>query len=362
MTIQDIARLAGVSPATVSGVLNNSPLVSAKTQKRVLAIIEQHNYKPNQVARALALSQTGIVGLLVKDISNPLYGQIALGVEEVCEQKQYNVVIGNTHKQWQREVECVEMLKQRRMDGLILFPMQKGVDLSHIYELKKDHYPFVLLAEVPGIETDMVRADDEQGAFLATEHLVRLGRKNIAYINGPESTMAGERRCRGFLNALTVNNFVTKPHMVHPGGWCLEDGYRAAQSLHERDEVDGVLCYNDSVAIGFIRGLSEQGIRVPDDVAVIGFDDAGFGAYLQTALTTVAQPALEIGRRSAELLFRRIASKDNHEEISKILLPTHLVIRESCGAMPQGSFHSHPASFLNQDALSANHINQEELP
>ena len=197
MTIQDIARLAGVSSATVSGVLNNSPLVSAKTAKRILAIIEGHNYQPNHLARALALRQTGIVGLLIKDISNPLYGQIALGVEQTCEQKQYTVIIGNTHKQWQREVSYVSLLKQRRLDGLILLPLQKGVDLGHIHELKQSHFPFILLGEVPGIDADMVRADDEQGARNATEHLIRLGRKNIAYLNGPDTALAGDRRCRG---------------------------------------------------------------------------------------------------------------------------------------------------------------------
>jgi DNA-binding LacI/PurR family transcriptional regulator len=342
MTIQDIARLAGVSPATVSGVLNDSPLVNARTKARILAIIEQHKYKPNQVARALALRHTGIIGLLVKDISNPLYSKIALGVEEICEQKMYNVIIGNTHKEWQREVSYVNILKQRRMDGLILFPLQKGVDLGHIHELKKDRYPFVLLAEVPGIETDVIRADDEQGAFLATQHLIRLGRRTIAYITGPASALASDRRRNGYQAALTAHDLLPKPQLVWPGGWCVEDGYRAGMNFCMSPGFcpDGILCYNDSVAIGFIRALQERNLHVPDDVAVIGFDDAGFGAYLETALTTVAQPALAIGQKAAELLLERIGQKGANEDVQKVFLPTQLVIRESCGGLAKGSYHS----------------------
>ncbi len=361
MTIQDIARLAGVSSATVSGVLNNSPLVSAKTTKRVLAIIEEHNYQPNHLARALALRQTGIVGLLIKDISNPLYSRIALGVEQACEQKQYTVIIGNTHKQWQREVRYVSLLKQRRLDGLILLPLQKGVDLGHIHELKQAHFPFILLGEVPGIDADVVRADDEQGARTATEHLIHLGRKNIAYLNGPDTALAGDRRCRGYQTALAAHDLVAKPELVWPGGWRLQDGYRAGQQfgVSSAARADAVLCYNDSLAIGFMRALTEQGIRVPDDVAVVGFDDAGLGGYLQTALTTVAQPALEIGRCSADLLLQRIAAKENGGTTQKMYLATRLVVRESCGALSRGSFHSSPVDPSPIKQTEGNHQWQE---
>lgn len=360
MTIQDIARLAGVSPATVSGVLNDSPLVNARTKARILAIIEQHKYKPNQVARALALRQTGIIGLLVKDISNPLYSRIALGVEQVCEQKKYNVIIGNTHKEWQREVAYVNILKQRRMDGLILFPLQKGVDLGHIHELKKDHYPFVLLAEVAGIDADVIRSDDEHGAFLATQHLIRQGRRTIAYIAGPASALASDRRRDGYQAALTGHDLLPKPQLVWPGGWCVEDGYRAGMQMCRTPGFcpDGVLCYNDSVAVGFIRALQERNLRVPDDVAVIGFDDAGFGAFLETALTTVAQPAQEIGRRAAELLLQRISEKGGGAEVQKVYLPTRLIVRESCGALAKGTFHSQVPPELQQHHPS---IHNEEV-
>ena len=146
ITIADIAKEAGVSRATVSGVLNDNPNVSAKTRERILEIIKKHNFTPNAVARALALRHTGLIGLIVKDISNPLYSKISLGVEEVCEKQGYNVIIGNTHTSTEREADYVELLKQRRVDGLILFPMQKEVDISHLHELVQLNLPFVLLS------------------------------------------------------------------------------------------------------------------------------------------------------------------------------------------------------------------------
>ena len=346
MTISDIARLAGVSRATVSGVLNNSPLVSAKTKKRVLEIIEKHNYKPNEIARALTLKQTGILGLIVKDITNPLYGKIAIGVEEACSENGYNVIIGNSQQQWELEVSKVSLLKRRRVDGLVIFPIQKGVDLSHIWELKKEDYPFALLAEVPGIEADLIRADDEKGAFEATQHLIHQGRKCIAYISGPDTALANDRRMRGYQQALATYDIVPKDELVLNGGWRLEDGYRAGKKMVQQHQKcpDGVFCYNDQVATGFIRAMVESGLNIPENVAVVGFDDAGVSAYLETALTTVEQPARKIGRMAAEILLKRIADKNSKSSvktpIQKVLLPTRLIVRESCGSAAKGKIPS----------------------
>lgn len=342
MTIADIAKIAGVSRATVSGVLNDSPTVSAKTKDRILAIIEEYDYRPNEIARALALNQTGIIGLIVKDISNPLYSEIALGVEEVCGKEGLSVIIGNSHKEWDHEIAHINLLKRRRVDGLIIFPLQKGADVSHIANLKKEKYPFVLLAEIPGIEADLVRADDETGAFRATEHLIKLGRKRIGYVTGPASALASDRRLLGYQKALEKYGLVFNKKNVIYGGWRLKDGYNAAVEFLTCGTAcpEAVFCYNDSVAIGLIRALVENGVRIPDDVAVVGFDDAGVGAYLETGLTSVAQPAMEIGRRSATRLVELIRSKDNSQKPKNVFLETRLVVRETCGANKKGSVHA----------------------
>ncbi len=333
-TISDIAHEAGVSRATVSGVLNDNPNVSAKTRERVLAIIKKHNYEPNHMARALALRKTGLVGLIVKDISNPLYSKISLGVEEICEAAGYSVIIGNTHKDWQREVEYVNLLKRRRVDGLIIFPLQRGVNISHIRELQEANLPFVLLAEVPGIDADLVRADDKTGAYNATRHLLEQGYRDLVYISGPESFLANDRRLLGFQNALQEFAITFDSSCLVKSGWRFHDGYEAGKSLIQQKKKlpDGAFCYNDPVAIGFMRALSENGIQIPRQVAVIGFDDSSVSAYLNPGLTTVAQPAREIGRQAAQRLMERIREKTKRAPAKHIYMQTHLVIRESCGA------------------------------
>ncbi len=339
MTIGDIAKLAGVSRATVSGVLNNSPTVSKKTHERVMAIIKEHNYRPNEVARALALNKTGILGLLVKDVSNPLYSKLALGVEEICDENEYNLIISNSHVDWERQVKTINLLKRRRVDGLIIFPLQKGHDPVQIKDLQKDKFPFVLLAELPGIEADLVRVDDESGSYQATSHLLKLGRKHIAYISGPDLALASERRLKGYKKALSHYDVPFDEKMIRKGGWRLDDGYNAGLELLSCDFQcpDAVFCYNDSVAIGLIRAFTERGKRVPEDVSVIGFDDTGVASYLETSLTTVAQPAKEIGRKATELLLKRIKNRNKTVKPHKILINTHLMVRETCGANLKGS-------------------------
>ncbi len=331
MTIADIAKLAGVSRATVSGVLNNNPTVSAKTKKRILAIIEQHNFRPNEIARALALQHTALIALVIKDVSNPLYSKIALGVEQICAEQGYSVIIGNSQQDVAREIDYLGLLERKRVDGLIILPLQHEDDYSHFENLQNAGYPFVLLAEIPGIEADLVRADDEKGAYNATQHLFHQGRRKVVFITGPEFALASRRRLSGFQQAFVESGLCFSELNTVAGGWRYQDGYFAGRKMLTEDRFvpDGVLCYNDPVAIGFIRALAENGLSVPD-VSVIGFDDAGPGAYLQTALTSVAQPAIRIGQKAASVLFQRLKNKTKKTE--KILLDTELVVRETCGA------------------------------
>jgi len=331
MTISDIAKEAGVSRATVSGVLNDNPNVADKTREKVLAIIEKYNFSPNQIARALALRQTGLIGLIVKDISNPVYSKISLGVEEVCEEAGYNVVMGNTHTETERELEYLNLLKRRRVDGLLILPLQRDTELSAFQELLKAQLPIVLLGDLPDVDADLVRSNDEIGAYRAALHMIGNGRRRLMYISGPESFYASERRLNGFRRALQEQNINFDEHLVFYSGWRLEDGYATGQELCRSHSLldAGIFCYNDSVAIGLMRALYENGYNIPNDLDIIGFDDAGVGKYLQTSLTTVAQPAREIGRRAAQLLLEKINFKGENWESKKIFLDTTLVIRET---------------------------------
>jgi len=333
ITIADIAKEAGVSRATVSGVLNNNPNVSTKTRERISAIIKKYNFTPNAVARALALQHTGLIGLIIKDISNPLYSKISLGVEQVCEKEGYSVIIGNTHTDIDREVAYMDLLKQRRVDGLIIFPAQRGVHVGHLQELLQQKLPFVLLANVPGIDTDLVRCDDEGGAFAAVQQFIRSGRKKLIYISGPGDFLASDRRLNGFRRALEENGLPFDESQVVQSGWRLRDGYETGLRLVRSGKPlpDGIFCYNDPVATGLMRALFENGISAPRDVGVIGFDDDGVSAFLKPGLSTVAQPAFEIGRTAAIRLLSRIRSHSKNWKPEKKYLPTQVIIRESCG-------------------------------
>lgn len=333
ITIADIAKEAGVSRATVSGVLNNNPNVSAKTRDRVSAIIEKYKFTPNAVARALALQHTGLIGLIIKDISNPLYSKISLGVEQVCEKEGYSVIIGNTHTDIEREVAYMDLLKQRRVDGLIIFPVQKRIRIDHLLELAQKKLPFVLLADVPGIDADLVRCDDEGGAFRAVQRFIRSGRTNLVYVSGPDEFLASDRRLKGFRRALEKNGLPFDASRVVQSGWRLTDGYKTGLRLAHSSKPlpDGIFCYNDPVATGLMRALFENNISAPQDVGIIGFDDDVVSEFLKPGLSTVAQPALEIGRAAAVRLLSHIRSNNENWKPEKRYLPTKVVIRESCG-------------------------------
>ncbi|MDZ7722327.1 MAG: LacI family DNA-binding transcriptional regulator [candidate division KSB1 bacterium] len=333
ITISDIAREAGVSRATVSGVLNNNPAVAYKTRERILKIIAKHNYSPNETARALARQHTGMIGLVVKDISNPLYSSISLGVEAACSKSKYNVVIGNTHTKPEQEVEYLKLLKRRRVDGIIILPLQKESDLEMFHELEQRKLPFVLLGDLEGVQAPLVRADDITGAYNAASHLLKNGYRRLLYLSGPKEFMASDRRRQGFVKAHQDFGMPVDKDQIRVCGWRMQDGYCTGTEYFEqiKSRFDAVFCYNDTIAIGLIRAMLEKGIRIPEEIGVIGFDDSEFGNYITPGLTTVAQPAFDIGYRAAEILIDCIKN-DNPPNTETTLLNTTLMIRETCGS------------------------------
>jgi DNA-binding LacI/PurR family transcriptional regulator len=187
------------------------------------------------------------------------------------------------------------------------------------------------LADLPGIDTDLVRADDESGAFDAAVHLIEQGCQKLAYISGPKEFLASDRRLNGFKKALKKYKIKFNESCVFQSGWRMEDGYETGLRMLQHADVqpDGIFCYNDPVAIGLMRALIENGRRVPEDVAIVGFDDDDVSAFVQPGLTTVAQPAQEIGRQAAQQLFERIQAKENSETPERFYLKTELVVRGS---------------------------------
>ncbi len=316
-TMTDVAAHAGVSKATVSAVLNASATVRGPTRERVLAAIAQLDYRPPAgagaaAARGAAVRQTRrALGLLIKEADNPYYAGIVAGARAAVEARGYTLVVASSEGVYDAERRAVEMLHAMEVGGLMVTPvLDGGADLSHLFELKRRNYPFVLLEQVRGVPASLVDVDNVQAACAAASHLIELGHARLAHFAGPGYSMHTHERVHGTRRACSAAAVLFADAHVVPAGASLEDGYRAARDyfggLPGGERPTGVTCYNDLVAVGVCRALAELGLRVPDDVSVVGFDDIPLARYLAAPLTTVRVPQAAMGRLAAELLLAQV--------------------------------------------------------
>lgn len=316
-TITDVARQAGVSKATVSAVLNDTATVKDATRDRVHSAIELLNYRPggSHLARGGAARRDKSVAILIKEHDNPYYAGIIDGVHSVCNGQGYTVLVVSSAGDYETERRAVELLRARDADGLIVTPVLDGhADLSHLFELKRRNFPYVLLEEVRGVRASLVDVDNVAASRMAVEHLLSLGHARIAHLAGPPYSAHSQQRIDGVRLAYSRSHLVLPAEMVMRAGAHLEDGYRAGLQLFRdassAERPTAVTCYNDLVAIGLCRALGELGLRVPDDVSVIGFDDVPLCQYLSVPLTSVRVPTFEMGQVAARMLLRHVESKD----------------------------------------------------
>ncbi|HEY8348012.1 MAG TPA: LacI family DNA-binding transcriptional regulator [Symbiobacteriaceae bacterium] len=325
-TIRDVARLAGVAPSTASMALNDHPRISTETKMKVLAAARELNYQPNAMARGLKSRRTESVGLILTDIAGPFYSELIKGVEDVAIERGYQLVISSAHSG--REESARRLLAERRTDGLIvLAPNLKDADLAAV---ASPEFPLVLLDRhlcAPGISC--IRVDNVAAASEAVSHLINLGYRSILYVSGPQLSTDNQERLLGFRQALERAGLPFSPDLVVPGDFTEEGGRRAARWILDRPTLpDAVFAANDEMAIGVMEVFLDRGIRIPEDVALVGFDDIRLAAYVRPALTTVRQFKYELGQRAATLLF---AMLDGTSEARAERISTELVIRESCG-------------------------------
>jgi len=330
-TIRDVARRAGVSVATVSRVVNHSAhKVSEETRRRVLEAIEELGYQPNDVARGLKKRTSHTIGLIVPDISNPFYPAIARGIEDVANAHGYAVVLCNTYEDLAKEREYLSLLRRRWADGLIFATV--GVNTKHLRWLRGHRVPVVLVArDVEGVEIDAVLVDNFRGAYLAVRHLIGLGHQRIGFIGGPRSLHVSRERHRGYLHAIADAGIDPDPELHVEGNFRAEGGEEAMrQLLHLQPPLSAVFAANDLMAIGAMNAIKRAGFRIPEDIAVVGFDDITFASLVEPPLTTVAQPKYRMGTIAMTLLLERMEGKEDGPR--KIVLDPELVVRDSCGA------------------------------
>ena len=335
ITIKDIAEKAGVSTCTVSRVLNSSgKKVSEATRQRVLAAAQKLDYRPNLMARGLVQRRTWQIGLVINSLQHPLMSQMIEGVHMAALELGYSIISCATGGEKKREAEYLDDLHTRGIDGLVWLPPSQ-VNLEVAQRLGKKVHIIQGFRKIEGLEAPYIILDNIRGGFKATQHLIKLGHKRIVhlYAGGGEE---GEERRLGYEQALGQAGIRVDPQLVIPTGFGWSFGYRVALQMKRRgllsgsNPVTGCFACGDHTAWGAIQGFRSLGLRVPDDIAVVGFDGLPFCDDMEIALTTIAQPGVEIGRLIVLYLHRMIEKKG--EGVNSLIIDPELIIRASCGA------------------------------
>ena len=324
-TLRDIARIVGISPSTASRALNNSPAISEEIRKRVLKAAQESHYIPNSMARGLALRRSRLVGLLVPSIANPFFAEVSRGAHDVAWKRSYVVALCDTQRDHEREKLFSERLLQSQVDGIIATGGVMTEDRIRTWRQTK--VPLVLAGRrVAGSGFSSVAVDDASAGYQATQYLVSKGHRKILFLGGPFDSPATKDRYRGYLEALERNGLAPN---VSQGDYSMERGFQeAARIAAATERPDAVFAANDLMAIGLILGLTGSGVKVPDDLAVMGCDDIPMGALIRPALSTVTIPLYEIGQRAMGLLLHTLEAGETGTPES-ILLDSQLALRES---------------------------------
>lgn len=332
-TIKEVAQEAGVSIATVSRVLNNQSGVSKELVEQVRTAVRKMHYQPNAIARALKNAESRSIGLIIPDIENPFFPALVRGVEDAAKIHNYAVILCNTDGKTEEEKKYIQFLYSKRVDGIAF---TESVDnKKNISLLDSLGIPVVLLdRRVEGMQVSGVSTDNRLGAFMATQHLIELGKKQIAFISGSLKLSSGSDRASGYQDALLHHNIQYDKKLAFTGAFTYESGYSAVENLLlSRHKFDAIFASNDLMAIGAIECLNKYGIRVPEDIAVVGFDDIRLATWYKPLLTTIRQPVYDMGQYAIKLLVEHITGGRN-SSYEKIFAP-ELIIRQSSGGMEE---------------------------
>lgn len=341
-TMKDIARRAGVDVSTVSLAINNDPRIRSETRERILCIAKELGYRKNNLARGLRSGKSFTIGAVV-GYASAFWAEVLAGAQSVLAERDYHLLLDYAPDDRRREAEQIEALKAKRVDGLLIAPPdsdpQTGESLpavEHYRALEAEKIPYVFLDRfVPGLDADYVAADNYSASRTATRHLLRLGHRRIAYIYSPHRMNTAQReRLEGYQSVMREAGLKPLPwEAVRIGSERSEEGMTATRELLADKEGEGVtalLGATDSTAMGVLRALHDAGRNVPEEIAVLSFGGAYIADYLHPPLTTMTLPMNDIGEQAARLLLERI--EGDSSPCRHILLPTHLTIRDSCGA------------------------------
>ncbi|MFC4099774.1 LacI family DNA-binding transcriptional regulator [Paenibacillus xanthanilyticus] len=327
-TIYDVAKEAGVSIATVSHVINGKGKISRERREEITRIMVRMGYKPSMIASALTGKKTFALGLLVPDISNPFFAEIARAVEDEGQRHGYSVFICSTDNKDEKVEHYAELLRQKNVDGVIIGTGMK--ELAVLDPLLHGGVPIAFISrEFPTAQVPSVVVDDYAGGAAAAEHLIALGHRRLAVLAEEESVSSSRERVRGFRHTLTAAGIAFDQTDVRISGM-KESMHRALELLRQGDRPTAIFCCNDMLAIGALRAAKELGLRIPHDCSIVGFDDTVLASVTDPPLTTVAQPIDRMGQAAVQVLVRLIEQPDMRSE--RIVLPPALSIRQSSAA------------------------------
>ena len=332
VTMTDVAAHAGVSVKTVSNVINDWPYVTDETRQRVVEAIEVVGYRPNQMARSLVTGKTLSIGVVIPDISNPFFGASIRGCEDVLFEAGYSLFLCNTNENEKRERYYLEQLLSRGVDALILWGTRiccedlEGIVGSEIALVT------VELGEQPtGPNHICINVDNLNGGRIAASHLIEMGRRRIAHLSGLPTRITSELRRRGYEQALMAAGTAPEPELVVAASPTIQGGFRAAMDVIEKEHPDAIFCYNDLMALGAVLAARHIGLSIPDDLALVGFDDIEMASLIDPPLTTVRIHQYRLGRLTGQAVLECIQTQ---EPASKVVLsPVELQVRGSSGAV-----------------------------
>ncbi|MCB1498195.1 MAG: LacI family DNA-binding transcriptional regulator [Bauldia sp.] len=333
-TIRDVAARANVSVATVSHVMNGSRRVNDETRQRVLDAIHHLKYRRHGIARSLRRSKSGAIGVIISDITNPFFADLVRGIETAIQEidPESHIILSNTDEDAAKELQVIDVLMEKRVDGLILAPA--GGNEGFLSDLVSRAFPMVFVDRaLPQVDADSVVVDNTVGARRIVEHLIALGHRRIAAMRATLHATSIDARISGYQTALREAGIKPDPRLVIESASEIGAAYAAGQRVLALDPIpEAVFCSNNFTTLGLIRAIHAAGLRCPDDIAVVGFDDFPWADSFHPQLTAVSQPAFAMGEDAIRLLFDRINERRTGKSV-QLTLSTDLVVRESCGAL-----------------------------
>jgi DNA-binding LacI/PurR family transcriptional regulator len=331
-TVTDIAKELGISPSTVSRALNNHPAISERTRKAVVKLARERNYQPNLLALNLLRRTTNTIGVIVPEITSHFFSSVINGIQDVVNPLGVNIIIGQSNESYEEEKSLVQTFASIRVDGFLLSPSSQTHQFDHLNTLISNNIPLVIFdRDCEGINVDKVFVDEYKGAFKAVEYLIETGCRKIAHIAGPQNLSTAKHRLQAYKDALRKYNMpVLEDYIVETDGFSPEHGIAPTKKLLALSQApDAIFTINDGVAIGAMYVIKDEGIRIPDEISVIGFDDDPHSTYFKPSLSTVWQPTYEMGMLSARILMKRVKTNNDLTKIRVESLFPELVVRGS---------------------------------